>query len=183
MLRDSHIPLSLGRVHHATLLRGGSFHPHHLKENIPHGQFQRLRHIYNQETDFAEAMSNRFSHGAYKPRVIKQAFDRQSLERGIQNIIHKPAHQSHPLFVTTYSTHAEQIKWLNVCIALTVYNVVQTKYLADVKTYTQSDFINGNNTFVIYCLSCPCVEGFFYIGCTKRRLRDRLAEHKYAIRT
>lgn len=33
-----------------------------------------------------------------------------------------------------------------------------------------------------YRMSCPCVDGFFYIGRTKRRLRDRLAEHKYAIR-
>lgn len=35
--------------------------------------------------------------------------------------------------------------------------------------------------FVVYRLECEC--GCFYVGRTKRRFRDRLAEHKYAIRT
>ena len=65
-----------------TILRAESFH-HHLKENIPYGQFQHLRRISDQETYFveqAEAMSNRFAERTYKPRVIKQAFERaQSL--------------------------------------------------------------------------------------------------------
>lgn len=65
------------------------------------------------------------------------------------------------------------------------YNVVQTKYFADVntnRTYKQSDLMNCTTTFVIFHLSCPHVERFFYIGCTKRHLRDRLAKHKYSIR-
>lgn len=49
------------------------------------------------------------------------------------------------------------------------------------KTYRIKNFINCNTTFVIYHLSCPC-EGVFYVGRTKRRVRDRLAEHKYTIR-
>ena len=64
-------------------------------------------------------------------------------------------------------------------------NVTQAKSFVDTKTtreYGQRDFINCNSTFVIYRLTCPCAEGFFYIGRTKRRMRDRLAEHKYAIR-
>ena len=34
--------------------------------------------------------------------------------------------------------------------------------------------------FVVYRLSCTC--GCFYIGRTKCRLKDRVSEHKYAIR-
>lgn len=34
---------------------------------------------------------------------------------------------------------------------------------------------------MIYKLECPC--GRFYVGRTKRKLKNRLAEHKQAIRT
>ena len=64
-------------------------------------------------------------------------------------------------------------------------NVDQTKTFMDLKTnktYKINDFINCSTTFVIYRLTCTC-PGVFYVGRTKRRLRDRLAEHKYAIRT
>lgn len=49
------------------------------------------------------------------------------------------------------------------------------------KVYYCKHFANCNTTHVVYRLECGC--GCFYIGRTKRRLRDRLAEHKYAIRT
>ena len=42
-------------------------------------------------------------------------------------------------------------------------------------------FANCNSTHVVYRLDCKC--GCFYIGLTKRRLRDRFGEHKYAIKT
>ena len=64
-------------------------------------------------------------------------------------------------------------------------NVLQTKTFVDLKTqktYKINDFINCNTTHVIYRLTCTCPD-IFYVGRTKRRLRDRLAEHKYAIRT
>ena len=64
-------------------------------------------------------------------------------------------------------------------------NVIQTKTFIDLKThknYKINDFINCNTTHVIYRLTCTCPD-VFYVGRTKRRLRDRLAEHKYAIRT
>lgn len=48
------------------------------------------------------------------------------------------------------------------------------------KTYNIQAFINCNTTFVVYRLSCSC--GCFYIGRTKRRLKDRVSEHKNAIR-
>lgn len=49
------------------------------------------------------------------------------------------------------------------------------------KTYLIEDFINCNTTHVIYRLHCSCKH--FYIGITIRRLRDRVVEHRYAIRT
>ncbi len=64
-------------------------------------------------------------------------------------------------------------------------HLIPSKAFTDFKSnkeYKIKDFINCNTTFVIYRLSCPC-PGVFYVGRTKRRLRDRLAEHKYAIRT
>ncbi len=42
-------------------------------------------------------------------------------------------------------------------------------------------FANCNTKCVVYRLECPC--GHFYIGRTKRRFKDRLGEHKTAIRT
>ena len=64
-------------------------------------------------------------------------------------------------------------------------SVTQTKSFLDFKTqktFKINDFINCNTTHVIYRLTCTC-PNIFYVGRTKRRLRDRLAEHKYAIRT
>lgn len=64
-------------------------------------------------------------------------------------------------------------------------NIIPSKNVVDFKSnkiYKIRDFINCNTTFIIYRLSCPC-KNVFYVGRTKRRLRDRLAEHKYAIRT
>ncbi|XP_026098621.1 uncharacterized protein LOC113069710 [Carassius auratus] len=63
-------------------------------------------------------------------------------------------------------------------------NIAKTDKFMDVfsnKTYTINSFINCNSTHVVYRLECTC--GCFYIGLTKRRLRDRVAEHRYAIRT
>jgi len=50
------------------------------------------------------------------------------------------------------------------------------------REFTINHFINCQTTFVIYRLECTECE-VFYIGRTKRRLLDRLTEHKYAIRT
>lgn len=48
------------------------------------------------------------------------------------------------------------------------------------KQYNLRSFANCNTCYVVYKLECEC--GHFYIGRTKRRLKDRLAEHKRAIR-
>ncbi len=58
-----HTTLFKKSTSHNTILRADSFHPRHLNGNIPYGQFQRLRRICDQETDFeeqAQIMSNRF---------------------------------------------------------------------------------------------------------------------------
>lgn len=62
--------------------------------------------------------------------------------------------------------------------------MVKTDTIRDVfsnKIYSISSFVNCNTTHVVYQLECIC--GCFYIGLTKRRLRDRVAEHRYAIWT
>ena len=64
-------------------------------------------------------------------------------------------------------------------------NVLVTKSFSDPRTqrkYFINDHISCTTEFLIYRLSCSC-PGIFYIGRTKRRLKDRLWEHKYAIRT
>ncbi len=63
-------------------------------------------------------------------------------------------------------------------------NVIQAKSFMDVctkKTYLIRSFINCKSTYVIYRLQCPC--NCFYVGQTKRRLQDKLWDHKNAIRT
>lgn len=63
-------------------------------------------------------------------------------------------------------------------------SVVRTDSFIDVfdkKVYACKGFANCNTTFVVYRLECEC--GRFYIGRTKRKFKERLAEHKYAIRT
>ena len=44
------------------------------------------------------------------------------------------------------------------------------------KQYHLKTHANCNTCFVVYKLECDC--GCFYVGRTKRRLKDRLTEHK-----
>ncbi len=56
-------------------------------------------------------------------------------------------------------------------------NIKEGKQFCDFKTnkmYNIKAFINCNTTFVVYRLSCKC--GCFYVGRTKRRLKDRISE-------
>lgn len=62
-------------------------------------------------------------------------------------------------------------------------NIKECKEFCNFKTdkrYNIKTFINCNTTFVVYRLSCKC--GYFYVSRTKRRLKDRVSEHKNAIR-
>ena len=228
-----------------TLLRADSFHPSHLINNIPYGQFQRLRRLCDRDDVFntqATDMASRFCDRGYNSGVVSRAQHKaQGIKRSDLLIKKKRINTSRPrpYFVTQYSTAAKHIgkiikdnwaiiesdanlrqvfpeppqisfrraptlrdklvhnflpptrneSWLKRPIGCYkcmncphCSNVQQTKTFIDFKTkklYKINDFINCNTTFVITC-TCP---GIFYIGRTKRRLRDRLAEHKYAIRT
>ena len=62
--------------------------------------------------------------------------------------------------------------------------MINANYFTDVTSGRKFDinsFINCNTSYVVYRCECPC--GYFCIGRTKRKLKARLAEHKYAIRT
>lgn len=231
-----------------SILHYHSFHPQHLKDNIPYGQFQRLRRICDQETEFktqSDLMSKRFQERSYRKSVISTAQTRAaSTSRHclLQSSNKRKNKKSNVCFVTRHSTKAKQIKkiiqsnwdilrsdpslneiflnmptfcfkrapslrdrltqsylparrkdqWLkrpegifkclqsscNHCV-----NIMQHKEFTDFKTqekFKSKHFINCNTTYVVYRLICPC--NCFYIGRTKRRLKDRVAEHKYAIR-
>lgn len=61
------------------IFRADSFHPPWLIENIPFGQFQRLKRISNTEEDFnsnAQDMSQRFIKRGYKQQTICKALDK-----------------------------------------------------------------------------------------------------------
>ena len=247
-LGNLHTTIFRKKTSRNTLLRADSFHPPHLINNIPFGQFQRLRRICDDDVVFetqADDMASRFRDRGYKAEVISRA---QNKAKGIHrhNLLIKKKRrnttQSRPYFVTQYSTAANKISrvikdnwgiiesdptlrrvfpeppvisfkraptlrdklvhnflppskkesWLKRPIGCFkcmncphCFNVEQTKSCINLKTnktYKINDFINCNTTFVIYRLKCTC-PGVFYVGRTKRRLRDRLAEHKYAIRT
>ena len=63
-------------------------------------------------------------------------------------------------------------------------NIPKTNMFTDVFTkhvYKINHFANCNTSFIVYRLECPC--GCFYVGRTKRKFKDRLGEHKTAIRT
>ncbi len=72
------------------------------------------------------------------------------------------------------------------CLQSNCYHCVNIEQqdITDLKTGTvhkHKHFINCNSTYVVYRLTSPW--GCFCIGRTKRRLKDRVSEHKLAIRT
>ncbi len=59
------------------ILRADRFNPSWLTDNIPFGQFQRLKRIYDKEEDFdikAQDMIQRFKERGYKNSVIENAY-------------------------------------------------------------------------------------------------------------
>ena len=250
LLGNLHTTIFRKKTSRNTLLRADSFHPSYLINNIPFGQFQRLRRLCDEEDDFniqATDMAGRFVSRGYKQEVVVRARNKAHDINRNDLLIKKNrrptnSSQSRPYFVTQYSTAANHISriiknnwgiinsdptlrqvfpeppvvsfkraptlrdklvnnflpppksdsWLKRPIGCYkcmhcphCSNVEQTKTFMDFKTnktYKINDFINCSTTHVIYRLTCTC-PGVFYVGRTKRRLRDRLAEHKYAIRT
>lgn len=230
-----------------TMLRADSFHPVWLKNNIPFGQFQRLRRICDSDLEYekqAKIMSHRFTQRGYQTDVVQSANEKAlSTQRTdlFKKKKRKSSSQDQVYFVTKYSSFANPIKriilsnwnllksdptlrevfpvppkitfrraptlrdklvpshlnvkkkttWLHRQITGTYKcghcnhcsNMKECKQFIDFKsnkTYNIQAFINCNTTFVVYRLSCSC--GCFYIGRTKRRLKDRVSEHKNAIR-
>ena len=229
-----------------TILRADSFHPPSLINNIPFGQFQRLRRICDREEDFdqkAVEMHARFQQRGYKPGLLDQSLTRaKSLEReGLLRQSHRQQSPEQMYFVTQYSQEAARVKdiikrnwpivqsdptlvevfpeppafsyrraptrrdklvhsdlaplpkpcWFpkptgnhpcghcNFC-----HHIIKSNHFKDTggpRTYYIHPFVNCNTTHVVYRLECEC--GCFYVGRTKRRLRDRVSEHVYAIRT
>ncbi|XP_054867021.1 uncharacterized protein LOC111575603 isoform X1 [Amphiprion ocellaris] len=230
-----------------TVLHAESFHPKSLIENIPFGQFQRLKRICNSQTDFntqATEMQQRFVQRGYKAKTLSGALTRaKTLDR--RNLLIRrqraPSQTKNRIFCTLqYSNMAYKIKnaitknWsilacdpslgplfsepprfafkkaptlkdkivknylpaskletffkkpigtfrCGACVHCTQINR-STHFMDSTCTYTFKcrSFANCNTTHVVYRLDCVC--GCFYIGRTKRKLKERFAEHKYAIR-
>ncbi len=62
-----------------TILRANSFHPPWLIENIPHGQFQRLKRTCDREDDYEiqlQDMTSRFRQRGYDSRVLTRATEK-----------------------------------------------------------------------------------------------------------
>ncbi|XP_077112541.1 uncharacterized protein LOC143767905 [Ranitomeya variabilis] len=78
-LRDSKITTSLYRKPTATnsLLHFSSFHPQHLKEGIPKGQFYRVKRNCTQQEDFlkhSRDLTSRFRERGYPKKIIPRAY-------------------------------------------------------------------------------------------------------------
>ncbi len=99
-----------------TILHATSFHPDHLIENIPYGQFIRLRRICSNEEDYhikAKEMSERFEQRGYDKSLIDRAIEKAN--RKEREELLNPAPTQHDdkndiTFVTEYSTASRQLK-------------------------------------------------------------------------
>uniref|UniRef100_A0A3P8U3H0 Reverse transcriptase domain-containing protein n=1 Tax=Amphiprion percula TaxID=161767 RepID=A0A3P8U3H0_AMPPE len=100
-----------------TVLHAESFHPKSLIENIPFGQFQRLKRICNSQTDFntqATEMQQRFVQRGYKAKTLSGALTRvKTLDR--RNLLIRrqraPSQTKNRIFCTLqYSNMAHKIK-------------------------------------------------------------------------
>lgn len=115
---DLHTTIFRKKTSRNTLLRADSFHPRYLVNNIPFGQFQRLRRICDTDRVFnqqANDMSVHFHDRAYKPGLVSRARDRAGA-LDPTDLLSKNGHkrrttsQSLPFFVTQYSTAARHIE-------------------------------------------------------------------------
>ncbi len=97
---------------HNSLLHYRSFHPYHQRNNIPYGQFQRLRKICDCDSDYhiqSQNMSQRFLNRSYKKSAISAAQNRAAaLDR--QTLLQPSEDASGVYFSTIYSLQASKIK-------------------------------------------------------------------------
>lgn len=98
-----------------TLLRADSFHSPHLINNIPYGQFLRLRRICDQDQDFhfqSAVMSKRFRERGYQKEVVSNA-QKKAMQCKRENLSTKkqrPQKGNQIFFSTRFSKVAVKIK-------------------------------------------------------------------------
>ncbi len=98
-----------------TILRADSFHPPWLTDNIPLGQFQRLKRICDSEEDFeknAQDMTQRFRARGYQHKTIFRAYNKAKCLPREQLLApkQKEQHSDQAYFVTHYSDQANKIE-------------------------------------------------------------------------
>lgn len=97
-----------------TILHASSFHPDHITNNIPYGQFIRLKRICSNQDDFevkANDMAQRFRERGYNQMVIDQAMERVSCKTRSELLNPAPKMSENVVtFVSEYSTSSKQVK-------------------------------------------------------------------------
>lgn len=99
-----------------TVLKADSFHPKWLKDNIPFGQFQRLRRICDTDSEFekqAKIMSNRFAQRGYEAKIVQSAYKKAQSTPRSELLMTNKQKSSKPeqiYFVTQYSSCPNAVK-------------------------------------------------------------------------
>ncbi|KAL2083743.1 hypothetical protein ACEWY4_021516 [Coilia grayii] len=99
-----------------TILHASSFHPDHLIDNIPYGQFIRLRRICSIEEDYvakAQEMCDRFKQRGYSQTQIDTAMGRANQKDRRELLYPQPVQHNNEkgiTFVSQYSTAFKQVK-------------------------------------------------------------------------
>lgn len=99
-----------------TILRADSFHPPWLTDNIPFGQFQRLKRICDSEEDYeknALDMTQRFKARGYQHKTVFRAYNKAKCLPREQLLAPKQKEEQNSdqvYFVIQYSDHANAIK-------------------------------------------------------------------------
>ena len=111
---DLHTSIYRKETHKNTLLHANSFHPSGLKNNIPYGQFQRLRRICDVDDDYnvkSVDMGKRFEERGYSRNVIDLANNKASELDREKLLERKPkkTKTDRVFFSTQYSNRARSI--------------------------------------------------------------------------
>lgn len=97
-----------------TILHASSFHPDHTIQNIPYGQFVRLRRICSDENDYgikANEMSQRFRERGYDDSLINQAAEKAHRRDRASLLNPTPKNtENRVTFVSEYSTASKQVQ-------------------------------------------------------------------------
>ncbi|XP_077105052.1 uncharacterized protein LOC143759233 isoform X1 [Ranitomeya variabilis] len=114
-IKENRVSSCLYRKKTATnnLLHYSSFHPTHLKNGIPKGQFLRLRRNCSSTTDFhrlAKDLTTRFTNRQYPKKIVSRAF-KEAEQKDRQSLFTKQVRDSvRPLsLITTYNNQWSDI--------------------------------------------------------------------------